>query len=709
MKKQDLLRVLKNDGMQLKHTSDEDKSDKEIVLAAVSQNILALQYADQSLKKDKDVVLAAVSYKNSTAALEFADATLRADEAFIHDALWAAGDCHVLRYADHALRANKNVVLNAVTLYGDALKYADPSLQKDKEVVLCAVSSGGYDGCALQYVDPSLQKDKEVVLAAVLQDGFSLAFADSSLQKDKEVVLEAVSRDEDALEHADPSLKKDKDVVLAAVSYNGFSLQYADPSLYKDKDVVLAAVSQNGYVLEYADPSLKKDPEVVLAAVSEDRGALEYADPSLQKDKVVVLAAASKKLEILRYVDPSLKKDKAFMLEALSQNVGALEYADSSLKKDKAFMLEAVSKNAIAYAYVDPSLALIKFQPYTLSYDVLGHDDFINNKFVITALASPHGDGLKSRVDTCVLQYPSDAKTLLTAALGLAVKSDDANRLTRFLEHYGHHPAYFYDSELLSLPDNHQEPMVWTGHHVAVLKAIIQKKWDTLDALISYVEWPERSMPLDDAFLLLFWKAVQNIAHHEHPTLYRMLYLTSINCLTVDTQDMYRLENALIRTASIIKNLQGYTDFYLSEKLLTTLKAIMRDVQMYQNHLNTPDDPQSKIQPWRFKPLNDMLTEMININFLFDAQYQRITDKTRLSDDQPLAQRYLQEVEIELSTLQGMIRGEQNSIYHSIWSMGEGITTLSFFSQTGQEYMTTCDHDLETSSPATKKQKITSS
>ena len=67
------------------------------------------------------------------------------------------------------------------------------------------------------------------------------------------------------------------------------------------------------------------------------------------------------------------------------------------------------------------------------------------------------------------------------------------------------------------------------------------------------------------------------------------------------------------------------------------------------------------------------------------------------------------EVEMELGRLQCMIRGEQNSIYHSIWSMGEEITTLSFFSQIGQEYMPICDHDSEASNPVTNRQKVTSS
>ena len=48
--------------MRSKYHADESlRSDKEIVMAAVTQNGYALLYADASLKADKEVVMAAVT------------------------------------------------------------------------------------------------------------------------------------------------------------------------------------------------------------------------------------------------------------------------------------------------------------------------------------------------------------------------------------------------------------------------------------------------------------------------------------------------------------------------------------------------------------------------------------------------------------------------------------------------------------------------
>jgi Domain of unknown function (DUF4116) len=206
--KEEVLVITKDDPETLETLGDARKN-KEIVMAAVTQDGYALEYADESFKKDKDVVMA------------------------------------------------------AVTQNGYALKYADESFKKDKDVVMAAVT---YDHSTLQYADRSLKRDKEFVMAAVTQNGYALEYADESLTKDKDVVIAAVTQDGRALfRGADESLTKDKDVVIAAVTQNGYVLESVDKSLRKDKDVVMAAVTQNGYALEYADKSLRKDPDILAA------------------------------------------------------------------------------------------------------------------------------------------------------------------------------------------------------------------------------------------------------------------------------------------------------------------------------------------------------------------------------------------------------------------------------------------------------------
>ena len=222
------------------------KADREVVLAAVSNNGSALEYADDALKADRESVLAAILNEGSA-----------------------------LYYADDTLKADREVVFAAVSKNGCALACADDTLKVDREVVLAAVSN---DGSALEYADDTLKADREVVLAAVSDNGLALEYADDTLKVDRELVLAAVSNDGSALEYAGDTLKADREVVLAAISDNGLALEYADDTLKADREVVLAAVSDNGLALEYADDTLKADREVVLAAVSNNGCALEYLD-----------------------------------------------------------------------------------------------------------------------------------------------------------------------------------------------------------------------------------------------------------------------------------------------------------------------------------------------------------------------------------------------------------------------------------------------
>ena len=60
---------------------DELKADKEVVIAAVSNDGNALEYASNTLKADKEVVLAAVS--NNGNALELSSAELQNDPDII--------------------------------------------------------------------------------------------------------------------------------------------------------------------------------------------------------------------------------------------------------------------------------------------------------------------------------------------------------------------------------------------------------------------------------------------------------------------------------------------------------------------------------------------------------------------------------------------------------------------------------------------------
>nr|CAG4714732.1 unnamed protein product [Naegleria fowleri] len=126
------------------------------------KNGLALLYASDDLKSDKEIVLEAVSMHG-----------------------------RAFEYASEDLKKDKQFVLEVVQQNGEVLEYTFIDLKQDKEVVLEAVKQ---KGCVLEYASDDLKSDKEVVLEAVKQDGFALFYASEPLKQDKEIVLEAIKQ-----------------------------------------------------------------------------------------------------------------------------------------------------------------------------------------------------------------------------------------------------------------------------------------------------------------------------------------------------------------------------------------------------------------------------------------------------------------------------------------------------------------------------------
>ena len=112
-------------------------NDKEEVLKLVQQDGTALEYASEEVRNNKEVVLNAVQQDG-----------------------WA------LEYASEKLRNDKDIVLNAVQRSGLALEFASKELQDNKKIVLVALQNTQF---AFRYISPRLRQDYDVLKAAGLE------------------------------------------------------------------------------------------------------------------------------------------------------------------------------------------------------------------------------------------------------------------------------------------------------------------------------------------------------------------------------------------------------------------------------------------------------------------------------------------------------------------------------------------------------------
>lgn len=192
---------------------------------------LGLDAVDEAHRSDRELVLAAVSR-----------------------------DGRELGHAAAALRADRQLALSAVRRDGLALEFVAPVLRDDREVVLSAVRSCSQ---ALQHASDALRADPEVVRAAMSMSWRSLQHAHEDLRSDRAFVLAAVQEQGSALCFASPGLQADREVVLAAVRSSGWALSCASEELRRDRECVFTAVSKNPAALDFAaTEELRSDPDL---------------------------------------------------------------------------------------------------------------------------------------------------------------------------------------------------------------------------------------------------------------------------------------------------------------------------------------------------------------------------------------------------------------------------------------------------------------
>ena len=294
------------------------KSDKEVVMAAVTGHGDNLEYAADSLKADKEVVLAAIN--NSGSALRFSADNLKEDPEILIASLRNYGSLE--HFPDH-LKANKKFVLGTVAIDGENLEYASDELKADKEIVRVAIKNTSR---SLEYASEALRADREIVLEAMKNGGVDFRYIDEKFKADKEVVLEAVKSDNNLLYQISDELKADKEIYVAAVeSDNGtFHVEHAPDSLKADKEFILSIIQSDEYgfnVLEHASDEIKSDKELILSIIQ----SYEYG------------------YDVFRYISDDLKEDKDFTIEAIKTNPECFEHIARAFKNDKGIVLEYIS------------------------------------------------------------------------------------------------------------------------------------------------------------------------------------------------------------------------------------------------------------------------------------------------------------------------------------------------------------------------------
>lgn len=202
-----------------------------------------------------------------------------------------------LQYASVSLQNDKEIVLAAVQVDGRAVIYASEDLQNDEEVVLAAVSA---TALALEHASPDLQNNETIVMAAVQQDGNALQYASSRLQNDETIVLAAVQQPgalcsnmwNGAFQYASSDLQNDETVVLAAARA-GLGLREFEEKWRSNEKVVLAALAKPSSApdtISFVGPDLRK--KIMDAKRKYNMSCQEYAAARMKGSVVIHVSSA---------------------------------------------------------------------------------------------------------------------------------------------------------------------------------------------------------------------------------------------------------------------------------------------------------------------------------------------------------------------------------------------------------------------------------
>jgi len=186
----------------LKYVSEDLRSDKDVVLAALeSGGSQAWPYISPELKNERSVILKLVAQDGGQ--LKYLSNQWRADRDVVLGAIQSAG--FALQFAAEALRNDRTIALLAVSKTACAIQHIGSQLLADRTFWMAVLEQNGE---ALKYGSDEIKNDKELVSLAVQQNGCSLRYASDPLREDIDVVAKAVDQHPYALNYAAETVRR---------------------------------------------------------------------------------------------------------------------------------------------------------------------------------------------------------------------------------------------------------------------------------------------------------------------------------------------------------------------------------------------------------------------------------------------------------------------------------------------------------------------
>ena len=332
-----VLEHVRHDGLFLRFSSWELRSDPTVARITLRQNSQAIRFVAPALQNHADFILS----------------VLRENFRLIERIPYARF-VELTRNSPPSQEALKTIFLNALREDGDRLRFGNEGIRRDHEMALAALQQ---TLLARRFVHPSLLRDPIFIQEILSRNLAYIEFVDIG----KLTLLDSPI-----------------DVCCEGLQHNGLLLHLLPIELRQNERVALTAFRQNIAAMQYVDRSLLDHPKFILEALKIDFSCYASFQSSIFKperfagswEEVQSLALeAVKKKQVEFCVLPlEVRQNKDFALAAIAHDAANILSVDSSLRHNSQFGLEALRENSDCINHFDDGF----FRPQNFPENVEG-------------------------------------------------------------------------------------------------------------------------------------------------------------------------------------------------------------------------------------------------------------------------------------------------------------------------------------------------
>jgi len=320
-----VLEHVRHDGLFLRFSSWELRSDPTVARITLRQNSQAIRFVAPALQNHADFILS----------------VLRENFRLIERIPYARF-VELTRNSPPSQEALKTIFLNALREDGDRLRFGNEGIRRDHEMALAALQQ---TLLARRFVHPSLLRDPIFIQEILSRNLAYIEFVDIG----KLTLLDSPI-----------------DVCCEGLQHNGLLLHLLPIELRQNERVALTAFRQNIAAMQYVDRSLLDHPKFILEALKIDFSCYASFQSSIFKperfagswEEVQSLALeAVKKKQVEFCVLPlEVRQNREIALAAIAQDVTNMPFVHRSVLEDSQFVLQALKKNFACVQFLQNAL-----------------------------------------------------------------------------------------------------------------------------------------------------------------------------------------------------------------------------------------------------------------------------------------------------------------------------------------------------------------